>query len=298
MHNLKKILYLHFIVLLSHTNAATPEFDTVEYHSYRPSLTAVAQEIREKGISHFISRIKLAQTENDAILQVTLSDAFQFNEYHPSYADNFALMKERYVLENGMNGIKRPEQPIYETAAKKGFLPAILWLKQQEWTRNRDSAFAATLYPFVNKGCVALDYQFGLALRDGFVRSSTTFYEGMCWIEKTFGFDVRYDACDVRPAINPNGKPSPIGRLEIDRTSGRQYASHAVHFTLDGLMHIVGTNVIYAPAIEHWEEFKRTKLAPLRDKPFDPAVFLSASADTSAPPMDVMSLLRKTKHRP
>lgn len=234
---------------------------------------------------------KQAVEEGDVVSQIQLSHAFfgmkwgkddtkDFSslnardlEIFPYYPRDFALFNSAYDQAMGVEFDWKTRDArgaeTFHAAASRGYLPAFLELKCQEWQRHKSSyGFAVQLQPFVGKGDRKLDYCFGQALKNGSQIGSQLYYEGMYWMNQSCGIPVKY--------------PQEHESFEsFTRRYIKYEDSKSTYYNHDGLLH-VGSSVVLAPSKEAWEAFVKEKLEDVRFAPvesysfrYDPAQILA-----------------------
>lgn len=130
-------------------------------------------------------------------------------------------------------------------AAELGYLPAILEQKYQEWQGCTNSyGFASSLTPYVGKGFGCLDYQFGLALKNGSITGSSPYYAGMVWMEHSLGIKILYSANQpLESFIESDDRAKDLCKKD----TGKYY--------LDGFLHLSDGGIL-ALSEEAWTNFR------------------------------------------
>lgn len=229
-------------------------------------------------LSHALKGMELGKDSLKDFSSLVVGDLEEFS-YYPK---EFALFDLAYARAMGsepnweMEHAKAVET--FRLAADRGYLPAFLELKHQEWRINRESyGFAVELRPFLGKGDKLLDYYFGLALRTGCQVGSALYYEGIYWMHQSGGISVK---CPGKSVKHP-GKYESFERFKKDNSSPGSYRD------FDGFRY-VGPSEVLAPSIEVWEAFVIVKLENVRVAPLESYLF-------SYNPEQIKSLLNEYK---
>ncbi|MEN9343623.1 MAG: hypothetical protein RLZZ453_410 [Chlamydiota bacterium] len=210
--------------------------------------------------------LEAAEKKGDAIVRIQLSHAFLGMKWGNDSLKNFSILKvedlEEFDYYPGKGNYFNSEvesqnmnwRQTFITAAKLGYLPAVLELKYNEWPEDSYATygFAVALQSFVGKGNKMLDYYFGLALKNGSQIGSPLYYEGMRWMHQSHGICVKYPENNQPFEEFIRGYQSP-DYMNCDHR-------------LDGLYHL-GKKVILAPSKIVWETFVREKLANVQCAP-------------------------------
>lgn len=181
-----------------------------------------------------------------------------------SQMEKYDYYPHEYLLYRGINDeinklnyddSQRMAKEAYMNAYKLGYLPAVLEYLYFQWRLNTSNyGFAMQLLPYIGKGDNNIDYYFGRALKHGCEPGTELYYQGMYWMEKSLGIEVKFPLCGEK-----------FGQF-TDFNMRHGNMGHSYH-ELDCLLHIGDT--ILAPSPDYWNDFKESKILNINVKPIE-----------------------------
>lgn len=220
---------------------------------YRLLREAIAQDdaVIQIQLSYALVGIEWGDDKNRDFSSAVASDLEDYLYYPRGFYSFNEAYDDALSLEFDLHEHDKRGAETFKKASALGYLPAVIELLYIEWAGKTASsefalAFALVLQPYVGKGDKYLDYDFGLALKNGSPNGSELYYEGMYWMEISLGNDVKY--------------PRENESFEKFKSWYCTYKDLISMFDdYDGLRHL-SSGVILAPSRQFWLDFKAAKL--------------------------------------
>jgi len=200
-------------------------------------------------LSYALSAMKIFKDGEKNFSSLSMHDLDE-TTYYPADCVHFhAAYDEATQSESSWQEKKARALSTFREAASSGYLPAVLELACEEWACYLETyGFAVQLRRYVGQGDKQIDSYFGKALKNGCLKGSPLFYEGIYWIEKSSAHEVRCPEegqsfnSFVRSYLSPN---------------------LVVHSNCDGFYHISPSTVL-APSKEAWQAFLAKKITSIQ----------------------------------